>query len=338
MDYDVAVVGGGPGGYVSAIKAAQLGAKVILIEKEKLGGVCLHRGCIPTKTLLNSAEKWRELQHLSEFGLSAEQLAFDFSKVKNRMSQVVIQMERGISQIVQSNAIELKFGTAELQGTHQIRVQTEKGIQQVTAQKIILAAGSIPIDLPVPGADLEGVIHSDKLLALNEIPRSLAVIGGGAVGLEFASIFKAFGADVTVVEMMPQILTGADIDIVKRLGLALRKQGIKMLTSTKVVQITQNENVLQLEAVNGAKTEILSAEKVLVAVGRRPVTSGLGLEAAGVKYSFQGISTSPATGSQTNPKRFFSAKASACDDCCGVPPIISTTAAAAIAAAEPHSA
>lgn len=290
MDYDVAVIGGGPGGYVAAIKAAQLGARVLLVEKEKLGGVCLHRGCIPTKTLLNSAEKWQELQHLAEFGLSADHPAFDFSRVKNRMAQVVTQMERGIMQLIKSNDIELVNGVAELQSSHELRVQTAAGIKKYTASKMILAAGSEPVGLPVAGGELEGVINSDQLLGLREVPKSLLVIGGGAVGLEFASAFAAFGAEVTVVEMMPQILPGADSDVVKRLGLALRKQGIKMLTDTKVVGLAQEEGGLKMEVITkGADAKILKAEKVLVAIGRRPLTAGLGLEAAGVKYSVRGI-------------------------------------------------
>lgn len=289
MHYDVAVIGGGPGGYVAAIKAAQLGAKVLLVEKEKLGGVCLHRGCIPTKTLLNSAEKWRELQHLSELGLSADHLAFDFPRVKERMNQVVTQMERGIMQLIKSNDIELVNGAAELQSPHELRVQMAAGVGRYTAQNIILATGSVPVGLPIPGGELAGVINSDQLLGLSEVPKSLLVIGGGAVGLEFASVFAAFGTEVTVVEMMPQILTGADSDVVKRLGLALRKQGIKMLVNTKVVGIAQDDGGLKIEVINDADIKVLNAEKVLVSIGRRPMTAGLGLEAAGVKYSSKGI-------------------------------------------------
>lgn len=289
MDFDVAVIGGGPGGYVAAIQAAQLGAKVLLVEKEKLGGVCLQRGCIPTKTLLTSAEKWRELQRLPEFGLSADHLAFNFLAVRDRMRQVVAQMERGILQLINSNNIALKFGTASLKSPHQLSVQSAKGSELYTAQKVILAAGSVPINLLIPGAELTGVVNSDRLLDFREVPRSLLVIGAGAVGLEFASIFKTFGASVTIVEMMPQILPGVDSDIVKRLGLALRKQEIKMLTNTKVIRIVQGEDSLKVEVLNGEHTKILSAQTVLVAVGRRPLTTGLGLEAAGVKYSPKGI-------------------------------------------------
>ncbi|MEN6413397.1 MAG: dihydrolipoyl dehydrogenase [Veillonellales bacterium] len=290
MDYDVAVIGGGPGGYAAAIKAAKLGAKVLLVEKEKIGGVCLHHGCIPTKTLLDSAEKWRQLHSLSEFGLTADNLAFDFTKVKERMNQVISQLERGILQMVKSSAVEIKYGTAVLEAPQVFKIQSSSAdMEQYTAQNIILATGSEPIGLPVPGSNLAGVLNSDQVLSLTEVPRSMVIVGAGAVGLEFATAFKSFGCNVTVVEMMPQILPGADSDIVKRLGFLMRKQGFKILTNTKVIRLAQGDDALEIEVDNGKNAQVLTAEKVLVAIGRKPLTEGLGLERAGVKYSAKGI-------------------------------------------------
>lgn len=190
MDYDLAVIGGGPGGYVAAIRAAQLGAKVLLAEKEKLGGVCLNWGCIPTKTLLKSAEKWRELKELGEFGLRAENTGFDFTLVSGRMKRVVAQMQQGIQQLIKSNAIDFKAGTAVLQGKNQLSVNLSSSIEHVAAKAVILATGSHPMGLPVEGGDLPAVINSSQLLALTDVPRSMVVVGAGAVGLEFLLSFN----------------------------------------------------------------------------------------------------------------------------------------------------
>jgi len=289
MNYDVAVIGGGPGGYVAAIRAAHLGAKVLLIEQDKLGGVCLNKGCIPTKTLLKSAEKWRELQSIDEFGLAASEIDFDYSLVTGRMHLVVDQMQQGIVQLIKSNNIVVKLGAAQLVGVDQIKVSSDGEEERYTAQKIILATGSVPLGLPVVGSDLDGVINSDQLLALNYVPRSMVVIGGGAVGIELAAIFQAFGCSVTVIEMQSGILPNVDGEIAKRMAPILRKQGIKMLTNTKVVSIKCRGAALVVEFGMEGNVQQIEAEKVLVSIGRVPVVSDLGLEEVGVKYSRKGI-------------------------------------------------
>lgn len=287
--YDIAVIGGGPGGYVAAIRAAQLGAKVLLAEKEKLGGVCLNRGCIPTKTLLNSAEKWHELQQCSLFGLRADHIGFDFTAVMRRKDQVVNQLQSGIVQLVAGSGITVCQGTASLRGKEQLAVQTAAGTEVYQARRIILAAGSESVTPPLPGIELPGVIGSDQVLSLAAVPRSMAIIGAGAVGVEFATIFQAFGAEITLIEMQPSILPNIDADLVKRMALLLRKKGIKMLTATKVTAISQGADGLVLTVATGDKVQEIAAETVLNAVGRRPSLSGLGLETAGVTYDRQGI-------------------------------------------------
>ncbi|KYZ75867.1 pyridine nucleotide-disulfide oxidoreductase [Anaerosporomusa subterranea] len=289
MNYDVAVLGGGPGGYVAAIRAAQLGAKVLLVEKDQLGGVCLNRGCIPTKTLLKSAEKWHDLQRCSQFGLKAESISFDYNAVNARKNQVVEQMREGILKLVKSNAIDLEFGTAKLIAKDQICVSTAEGEKQYSASKIILATGSAPMALPVPGGDLAGVINSDQLLAMTEVPKSMVVIGAGAVGIEFAAIFQAFGCNVTVIEMMPAILPNVDSEIVKRMALLLRKQGIKFMTNTRVIGIKSGDDGVVVEVCSGDKTQEIATEKVLASIGRFPLVSGLGLDEVGIAYSRKGI-------------------------------------------------
>lgn len=285
MDYNVTVIGAGPGGYTAAIRAAHLGAKVCLIEQDSLGGVCLNRGCIPTKTLLNSAEKWQELQHCSEYGLSAENISFDFAKVSARKQAVVKQLCSGVAQLVKSNKIELKIGQAQFIDKHTLEVNGEK----FSSEHIIIASGSKAATPPIPGATLPGVLDSDKLLQLDTVPTSMLIIGAGVVGVEFAGIFAAFGSSITLVEMAPTILPGIDADIPKRLGICLRKQGIKMLTAAKVVSIEQQDQQLCVTVDSKGKFEQIIVEKVLMASGRLPVTTGLALENAQIEFSPRGI-------------------------------------------------
>jgi dihydrolipoamide dehydrogenase len=288
-DYDVAVIGGGPGGYVAAIRAAQLGAKVLLIEKEQLGGVCLQRGCIPTKTLLKSAEKWRELVHCSDFGLHAENISFDYSAIKERMHQVVQQLQTGIYQLVKGQGIDFKMGTAVVSEHDQIKISCASSEERFSARRIILATGSLPMKLPVPGGELPGVINSDALLSMSAIPKSLVIVGAGAVGIEFAAILQTLGCQVTVVECMPTILPSADHEIVKRMGLLLRKQGIKMLTNTRVISIKDGKDGLLIQVADSKGEQEIKTEKLLAAIGREPAVLGLGLDAIGVKYDTKGI-------------------------------------------------
>jgi dihydrolipoamide dehydrogenase len=298
MHYDVAVDGGGPGGYVAAIRAAQLGAKVLLAEKDKIGGVCLNRGCIPTKALLKSADKWRELKNCAAFGLKAENIGFDFAAVTARKDEVVAQLQSGIVKLVKSNHVAVVSGTAVLRGPKEIEVTAQAEKSSFTTDKIILAAGSVSAGLPVPGGGLPGVIDSDQLLSLTSVPKSMVVVGAGAVGIEFAAIFQAFGCRVTVVEMAPSILPSIDSDIVRRMAVILRKQGLTMLTGTKVKGIKPGPAGLVVEVENSKGAQEIPAKKVLAAIGRKPVLGGLGLEEAGVAYTTGGVPVN--AGMETN--------------------------------------
>lgn len=289
MQYDVAVIGGGPGGYVAAIRAAQLGGKVLLVEKDKLGGVCLNRGCIPTKTLLKSAEKWQELKKCAEFGLQADNIGFNFDTIMERKNQVVNKLRGGVEQLVKSNAIDLVYGQAMLECADRLSVKQDNGQISYEAKNIIIATGSVPMSLPIPGRELSDVIESNQLLEMTDVPRSMLVIGAGAVGIEFAAIFQSFGCEVTVVEMLPAILPNVDSDLVKRIGIPLRKQGVKMLTKTKVMRIEEGADGVKVFLDNGKGLQVLVVEKILVATGRNPVVEGIGLENAGVEYSKRGI-------------------------------------------------
>ena len=289
MKADIAVIGGGPGGYVAAIRAASQGAKVMLAEKAQLGGVCLNRGCIPTKTLLKSAEQWRFLQQCSRFGLKAEATGFDYQAILARRDEVVSQMRKGIGQLLKSHAIEVVSGTARLTAANRLCIRSGDGEQDWTADRIILATGSTPAPLPVPGGDLAAVLNSDHLLALPAVPESLAVIGGGAVGIEFAAIFQAFGCRVSVIEMQPSILPTADSEMVRRLTPLLRKQGVSLITGSRVTAITPADGGVRVSLAGGGSDSSIVVEKVLAAAGRMPLLANLGLEAAGVAFSSRGI-------------------------------------------------
>lgn len=289
MRYDVAVIGGGPGGYVAAIRAAQLGGKVLLVEKDQLGGVCLQHGCIPTKTLLNSAQKWQELKICAEFGLKAEQISFNFAAVMERKNQVIHQMQSGIAQLIKSNRIDCITGTARFQSANRLCVEQAEGEINYEANKIIIATGSQPMRLPIAGMDLPGVIDSNQLLAMTQLPKSMLVMGAGAVGIEFAAILQAFGCEVTVVELLPTILPSADQDIIKRAGLLLRKQGIRMMTKSKVLQIEESEDGMNVSLDTDKGMQQIVVEKVLAATGRQAVTTGFGLEHTDVIYTRKGI-------------------------------------------------
>ena len=289
MIYDVGIIGGGPGGYVSAIRAAQLGGKVLLVEKEKMGGVCLNRGCIPTKTLLKSAERWQELKNCNEFGLQAENISFNFLSITDRKNQVVAKLRGGVEQLMKSNGIQVVYGSGVLEGPNRLRVKQEDGEVSYDVKNIIIATGSVPMSLPIPGKDLPDLIDSNQLLEMTHVPSSMIVIGAGAVGIEFAAIFQSFGSQVTVVEMQPTILPNVDKDMAKRMGPLLRKQGIKIMTNTKVVAMESSALGVKVSLATDKGTQELIAEKVLVATGRKPIVDHLGLETAGIDYSPSGI-------------------------------------------------
>ncbi len=327
MDYDVAVIGGGPGGYVAAIRAAQLGGKVVLVEKESLGGVCLNRGCIPTKTLLKSAEKWEDLARCAEFGLQADNIGFDYKLVIERKNKIVTGLRSGIEQLVKSNDITVIRGIAVLADSQQLEVSTAEGQKKISANNIIIATGSVPSTVPVPGHDLPAVITSDQLLELTEVPKSLVVIGAGVVGIEFSAIMKSFGCEVTVVEMLPSILPMVDSEVVKRMGLLLRKQGIKTLTGAKVTAMEAAAGGVVVKVDTGKVIQEIPADKVLVATGRRPVTEGLGLGTVGVIFDRSGIKVNERM--ETNIPGIY-----AIGDVTGQSMLAHTASAAGIVAAE----
>ena len=289
-DVDLCVIGTGPGGYIAAVRAAQLGMKVAVVEREELGGICLNRGCIPTKAMLRSAEVLHLAEHANEYGVLAENVSFDFEKVVNRREKVVKQLTGGVGSLFKSYGIEVIKGSGRLAQGGQVVVSGATD-DTVNARNVILATGSVPAKLPIPGADGPGVIDSDGALALKEVPKSMLIIGGGAVGSEWACVFSSFGTKVSLVEMMPTLLPLEDEDMGRTLARSLQRQGVTVHTEAKLEEIAagddgQSVGVLTLK---DGKQERIAAEKILVGVGRKPNTDGLALDAAGVKTDRRGF-------------------------------------------------
>ena len=284
QQYDVVIIGGGPGGYVAAIRAAQLGLKVGLVEREHLGGVCLNWGCIPTKALLRNAEVARLVtQGGKTFGFTAGDVTLDYAAAVDRSRKVSSRLVKGVQALMRGNGVDVIWGTGRLSSPTEVTVElNEGGTRTLTAQSVILATGARPRLIPNVVADGERVLTSREALARRELPDRAVVIGAGPIGLEFATIWSSYGAEVTVVEMMPQILPAEDADAAKELSRHLRRAKIKMLTSTRVqaVEPTSSGVVVKVQGSEGEST--LEADVALVAIGVRANTEGLGLESLGV--------------------------------------------------------
>jgi dihydrolipoamide dehydrogenase len=284
--YDVVVIGAGTGGYVAAIRAAQLGKKVAVVEKQKaLGGTCLIWGCIPTKALLEHAHALKIIQNAKEWGVTipAGTPAIDMTQVHSRKDKVVNGLTKGVEFLFKKNKIDWIKGTARLVGTGKVDV-FEGDKQTLDARDIIVATGSAPRSVPGIEIDRKRIITSDEAIHLKELPKSLLILGSGAVGVEFASIFRRFGSEVTIIELLPRLVPVEDEAVSVELEKSFKKQGIKSLTGTKVTKATVTSKGVDVEAeAPDGKTQKLSAEILLVATGRGPVTTDLGVEDIGLE-------------------------------------------------------
>ena len=281
---DIAVIGGGPGGYVSAIRAAQLGAKVILVEEDELGGTCLNRGCMPTKALLKGVEFLDLAKKGKNYGIDFGEVKVDFSRLNSRKNTIVKTLVGGVTNILKSYSVEVLKGMGKLISPGQIEVILPSGRMNVEAKKIILATGSVCSTLPIRGIESNGVINSDDALELTEIPKSLVIIGGGIIGVEFANIFSKLGTAVTIIELMPQIIPTEDNDVAATLENSLKRGGVKTFTNASVSRIEESQEGCDVFFLSKEGNEQkISSQMVLVAVGRKPYTSSLDLEKAGVK-------------------------------------------------------
>jgi dihydrolipoamide dehydrogenase len=283
--FDLIIIGGGPGGYVAAIRAAQLGARVALVEKWRIGGTCLNVGCIPTKALLTAAGLYAEAKRGDLFGVEASGLRVNMATMMRYKQAMVDKLVGAVEELLEVNAVTVWRGTGSLLQAGLIRVATPTGERHdLAAGRIIVATGSVAAPLPVPGADLPGVIDSSGALELAEIPQSIVIIGGGVIGVEFASLYNMLGSRVTILEMMPVLLPGiCDEMIARRLLLALTRQGIDVHTDAEVQATTAaSDGTLAVLYTENGKEAQATGRYVLVAVGRRPYSAGLGLEALGV--------------------------------------------------------
>jgi dihydrolipoamide dehydrogenase len=286
-EYDVVVIGSGTGGYVAAIRAAQLGLKTAVVERAPvLGGTCLNWGCIPTKALLEHAHALKVAQDWKEWGLTLGEAAIgiDMNQVQARKDKIVKGLTSGVEFLFKKNKIDWIKGSGRLAGNGKVEI-TEGDKQTISVKKeIIVATGSQPRSVPGIEIDRQRIITSDEAINMKAIPKSIVIMGSGAVGVEFASIFRRFGSDVTVIELLPRIVPVEDEAVSTELERSFRKQGIKVLTGTKVTSAKASANGVELEAqMSDGKSGKLSAEYLLVATGRGPVTSGLGAEEAGLK-------------------------------------------------------
>lgn len=283
IDYDLVILGGGPGGYVAAIRAAQLGLKVALVEREHLGGVCLNWGCIPTKALLRNAEVARLLGRGKEFGFTVEGVTLDYAAAVARSRQVSERLVKGVTLLMKQNGIEVLWGTGRLTGPTTIEVTlNEGGTRTVTARALILATGSTARTLPGVTPDGVRVLTARHALARRELPASAVIIGAGPIGLEFATVWSAYGAQVTVVEMLEHALPAEDEEAAKELERALKRQKIKLLTTTKVEGVEPTDSGVRVRVSNARGEQTLEAEVALIAIGVRPNSDNLGLETVGV--------------------------------------------------------
>ncbi|MEI6100538.1 MAG: dihydrolipoyl dehydrogenase [Eubacteriales bacterium] len=274
--YDVAVIGGGPGGYVCAIRCAQFGKKTVLVEKRELGGTCLNRGCIPTKALLHTAELFEEMRlHGDALGIQCNGLSIDYAATSKRKNEIVKKLRNGVAGLVSARKITLVGEEAVLTGKNTFTA----GGREYRAERIILATGSEPAAIPVLGADKKGVMNSDQVLEMEKLPESCVIIGGGVIGIEFASLMSAFEKKVTVIEMLPRILNEMDEDISATAAKLMQKKGVEIHTGAKLLEI--KDGLVCVYEENGIQKEA-AGEIVIMAVGRRPVLKALNLQAAGV--------------------------------------------------------
>jgi len=288
---DLVVIGSGPGGYVAAIKAAQLGLKVALVEKDPtLGGTCLNVGCIPSKALLHSTETWRHVQHAKHHGIvGADKLSFDVPTMLANKDKVVAQLNKGVEFLVSKRGVEIVRGLGRLGKAGQVLVRGGAGERVLETKHILIATGSVPVELPFMKFDGETVISSDHGIALKSVPEKMVVVGAGAIGLELGSVWARLGSQVTVVEMLPSIGGPAyDADIAKAAQAAFEKQGLKFELGAKVTGVKKTSAGSALTAERDGKPLEFPADKILVAVGRKANTTGLGAAEAGLKLDERG--------------------------------------------------
>lgn len=308
QQFDLLVIGGGPGGYVAAIRAAQRGLSVGVVEKERAGGVCLNWGCIPTKAMLRSAEVYETVLRAAEFGVSAENVALDYDAVLRRKDSVVKGLTDGVAGLLSANGVTVLEGHARFTSATTVDIYPtgesplgaggpryaaapagDQPVERASGRDVLIATGSTPAELPIPGADLPGVITSDGAFGLTEVPKRLCVIGGSAVGAEWASLFNSLGSEVTLVEMAPTLVPNEDAEIGKALQRSLSKAGVEVVTGATVSQVERSGRGKSAALKVSIGEQQRTVDTVLVGVGRRPNTAALDLDRAGITTDERGF-------------------------------------------------
>jgi dihydrolipoamide dehydrogenase len=283
---DLTVIGSGPGGYIAAIRAAQLGMRVAVVERKELGGLCLNLGCIPSKAILKSAELFTLMKQAAKYGLHAQSVSVNYAEVVARSRRVAERLSKGVEFLMKKNKIATFKGTARIVDPKRVLVRRDAGQGgdlEISTDRIIVATGTDPRTLPILPYDGRTVVHSDQAILFPENPSSVAVIGGGAVGVEFAYWYNAFGSDTTIIEIADQLLPFTDKEVADLLARSFKHQGIKVLTAAKVQSATRNDGGMRLCVDAGGKAVTVDASRVLVAVGRDATVAGLGLRDIGVE-------------------------------------------------------
>lgn len=273
--FDVMVIGAGPGGYVAAIKCAKAGLKTAIVENRRVGGTCLNRGCIPAKAMIHASSLYREMKEAEAFGVKAEETSFDYEKIVAYKEETTEKLCQGIEQLMKGNGVTILSGKGRLEQNKIVKVIGEESEECYEADHIILAAGSKPLLLPIPGLELPGVLTSDQLFKLPEMPESLVIIGGGVISVEFASVYANLGCKVTIVEAMPRLIPNMDKEISQNLKMILKKRGVDIHTSASVQRVEQEGELYTCVFMEKEKEVRVSAQYVLCAIGRCPNTEGL---------------------------------------------------------------
>lgn len=282
QDFDLIILGSGPGGYVAGIRAGQLGLKTAVVEKDpKFGGTCLLRGCIPTKALLHTASVLDHIREAGELGIRVADPALDLAQAQRRKQKVVDSNAGGVAYLFKKNKVEGLHGRGRLVGEHEVEVEGDDGTKTYRAEHILIATGSVPREIPPAPTDGERILNSDHLLELERVPPRMAILGAGAVGTEFASMFRSFGSEVTLIEMLPRVLPMEDEEASEELEKAFKKRGITVWTDTELASAETTDGGVRMSF--EGRDETLEADVLLVAVGRAPVTEGIGLDAVGLE-------------------------------------------------------
>jgi dihydrolipoamide dehydrogenase len=278
-EFDVVVIGAGPGGYVAAIRAAQLGAKTALIERNSIGGTCLNRGCIPTKALYYSAKALEAARHAAEFGVNVGEVSFDLAKAVERKDGVVKKLVGGIEQLLKGNKVEVIRGDGFVEAAGKVSVTKADGTEELSCKAIIIATGSEPAMIPAFNIDKKNILTSTEMLEIKKVPESLLVIGGGVMGCEFASMFSSFGSKVMIVELLSTILSTEDKMVSRTIAKRYKETGVQVLTEVQVESVVAEEGRVKTTLKDGRE---FITEKVMVAIGRSFNSVGMGLDKAGV--------------------------------------------------------